>query len=344
MEKEFKKFFKNKTFLVCGGCGFMGSNFIHYVARNFNEAKIINLDLLTYAGNKDNLSGIKRTGYKFIRGDICDVALVKKLMRDADFVINFAAETHVDRSVHSAADDFIRTNILGVHSLIKALQSSVGVSKMVHISTDEVWGDLPLKSKAKFNEDSAIRPNSPYAASKAAGDALIRAYVKTHGLPVIVSHSVNNFGPRQFPEKLIPFFVLRAMRDKPLPLYGDGKNVRDWIYVDDHTTAILTILYRAQAGDIYAISRDEECSNIEIADKILKILQKPKTLITFVKDRPGHDRRYSVDSSRLKRLGWKPRYSLDSQIVETIKWYEENKLWVNNIIKKSSGINTHLSV
>lgn len=344
MEKEFKKTFKNKTFLVCGGCGFMGSNFIHYILNNFSSIRVINLDFLTYAGNKDNLLSADKKRYKFVKGNICNTELVKKLMRNADFVINFAAETHVDRSVHSDADNFIRTNILGVHSLLKALQSSRNIKKMVHISTDEVWGDLSLSSKIKFREDSCIRPNSPYAASKAAGDALIRAYVKTYKLPVIVSHSVNNFGPMQFPEKLIPFFILRAYKDQLLPLYGDGKNIRDWIYVDDHTTAILTLLCMANAGDVYAISRDEEYSNIKIAQKILKVLKKPKTLITFVKDRPGHDRKYSVDSSKLRRLGWKPKHSIEEMLEYTVKWYLENKSWAHKVLKKNSGINLHINI
>ena len=343
MEKEFKKFFKNKTFFVCGGCGFMGSNFIHYLFNNFNGIKVINLDLLTYAGNKDNLSGVGSARFKLVKGDICDTALVKKLIKAADFAVNFAAETHVDRSIHSETDKFIRTNILGVHSLLKALQSSPSVKKMIQISTDEVWGDLPLRSKIKFNEDSPTRPNSPYAASKAAGDALIRAYAKTYGLPVIVSHSVNNFGPRQFPEKLIPFFLLRATQDKSLPLYGDGKNIRDWLYVDDHTTAVLTLLCKAKAG-VYAISRGEEFSNIAIAKNILKILKKPETLITFVKDRPGHDRRYSVDSSKLRRLGWKPKHFLSKELSTTIEWYKKNRHWIQNILKKNSGINAHLGI
>ncbi len=322
----------------------MGSNFIHFVLANHKGAEVINLDLLTYAGNLKNLSGVPGNSYKFVKGDINDADLVKKMMRRADFVVNFAAETHVDRSIHGKAADFVRTNIDGVHSLLEALRQSPNVKKMVHISTDEVWGDLSLDSKEKFREDTAFQPNSPYAASKAAGDLLVRAYVRTYGVPAIVSHSVNNFGPRQFPEKLIPFFSLRAMNNEKLPLYGDGKNVRDWIYVDDHTAAILTLLEKAQAGDIYAISRGEEYSNIEIAGKILKILKKPKSLITFIKDRPGHDRRYSVDSSKLRKLGWKPRYSFDEQLKKTVGWYRKNKQWLSGVLKKSSNINVHIKI
>lgn len=339
-----KDFLKNKTILVCGGCGFMGSNFIRYIINNFSKTKIINLDLLTYAGNKDNLTGIDFKNYRFIKGDISNLSTVVKLMKSVDFVVNFAAETHVDRSIQGEATSFIKTNILGVQALLEALRQSPNILKMVHISTDEVWGDLSLNSKIKFNEESPFKPNSPYASSKASGDLLIRSYVRTYGVPVIISHSVNNFGPRQFPEKLIPFFTLRAMQDKPLPLYGDGKNVRDWLYVDDHTTAILTLLQRVKGGDVYAISRDEECSNLGIAGKILKILGKSKKLITFVKDRPGHDRRYSVDSSKLRRLGWKPKYSIEKQLQRTINWYKGNPRWIRNVLKKGGKINSHIKI
>ena len=338
------KFLTGKTILVCGGCGFMGSNFIRYLLDNFQKTKIINLDLLTYAGNKENLKGIPLKNYRFVRGDINDTALVAKLMKSADLAVNFAAETHVDRSIHGRAPDFVRTNILGLHSLLEALRQSPNILKMVQISTDEVWGDLSLNSKIKFNEDSPFRPNSPYAASKAAGDLLARSYVRTYGLPIIVSHSVNNFGPRQFPEKLIPFFTLQAMRNKPLPLYGDGKNIRDWLYVDDHTLAILTLLQKAEGGEVYAISRGEEYSNLEIADKILKILDKPRNLIIFVKDRPAHDRRYSVNSLKLRRLGWKPRHSLEEQFRNTINWYKENSGWIFNVLKRNSKINRHIKL
>lgn len=322
----------------------MGSNFINFLLTNHKGVKVVILDLLTYAGNLENLSGLPNGRYQFVKGDINDIDLVKKLMWQADFVVNFAAETHVDRSIHGKAADFVRTNIDGVHSLLEALRQSPNVKKMVQISTDEVWGDLSLDSKEKFREETAFRPNSPYAASKAAGDLLVRAYVRTYGVPAIVSHSVNNFGPRQFPEKLIPFFSLRAMDNKKLPLYGDGKNVRDWIYVDDHTAAILTLLEKARAGDVYAISRDEEYSNIEIAGKILKILKKSENLLTFVKDRPGHDRRYSVDSSKLRKLRWKPKYSFDEQLKKTIGWYKKNKQWLLDVLKKRNSINTHIKI
>ena len=335
------KFLENKTILVFGGCGFMGSNFIRRVLECAETAHIINLDALTYAGNRNNLADIKER-YFFVKGDICDASEVRKLMNKADYVVNFAAETHVDRSIHGKAADFVRTNIEGVHSLLEALRESPGVKKMIHVSTDEVWGDLALDSQEKFTEDSPFKPNSPYAASKAAGDLLVRAYAKTYGLPVVVSHSVNNFGPRQFPEKLIPFFTLLAMEDKPLTLYGDGKNVRDWLYVDDHTAALLTLLEKAPAGSVYAISGDEEYSNIQIAKKILGILGKPETLIAFVKDRPAHDRRYSVNSARLRQLGWKPEHSIGTQLKKTVEWYGNNPAWLADIAQKRRAINTHL--
>src|SRR3989344_2687957 len=307
-----KKFLDNKIILICCGCGFMGSNFIHYVLDNFPNTKIINLDLLTYAGSRENLKGIPLARYRFVKGDIGNKKLVNPLMRGSDFVVNFAAETHVDRSIHGETSDFVHTNIDGVHSLLEALRNSPNVKKMIQISTDEVWGDLSLSSKLKFNEDSPFKPNSPYSASKAAGDLLVRSYVKTYGVPAIVSHSVNNFGPRQFPEKLIPFFTLLAMQNKSLPLYGDGKNVRDWLYVDDHTVAILTML------------------------------DKPKNLITFIKDRPGHDRRYSVDSSKLRRFGWRPKYSIREQLKKTINWYKQNPNWIRKVLKKSRDVNKHI--
>lgn len=322
----------------------MGSNFIHRFLSVVKNASVINLDALTYAGNQDNLLGVPQARYSFVKGDICDTALVEKLMSSVDFVVNFAAETHVDRSIHGGADAFIQSNIIGVHSLMKALQKSPRVKKMVHVSTDEVWGDLPLASKKKFNEDSPLKPNSPYAASKAAAELLIRAYVHTYGVPVVISRSVNNFGPRQFPEKLIPFFTVRALHDESLPLYGDGRNMRDWLYVDDHTDALLLLLQKSKSGDTFGISEGKEYSNKIIAQKILSALRKPQTLITFVKDRPAHDRKYAVDSSRLRRLGWKPKYSLENKLPDVLQWYKENNDWVENILKRKKEINSHLKL
>ena len=332
-----------KSVLVTGGAGFMGSNFIHFLFTAFPDISVVNLDALTYAGNEANLAGLEGKNYRFVHGDVTDGVLVQKLMEEADVVVNFAAETHVDRSIHGQAGNFVHTNIGGVYTLLEALRASPNVKKMVHISTDEVWGDLPLESKEQFNEESPFKPNSPYAASKASGDLLIRAYVKTYGVPVIVTHSVNNFGPRQFPEKLIPFFALQAMYNKPLPLYGDGKNVRDWIYVDDHSSAILTLLEKGSVGEVYAISCDEERSNLEMAQKILHILGKPQELMTFVKDRPAHDRRYSVNSKKLRALGWAPSAPFESALKETVQWYALNKPWLDAVIRKNEDINAHLA-
>lgn len=320
----------------------MGSNFIHFLFRHIRDIKIINLDLLTYAGYIPNLADVPRDRYKFVRGNIVDTELVKRLMKKADFVVNFAAETHVDRSIHGWAKDFFSTNVLGVASLLEALRRSPHIEKMIQISTDEVWGDLPIKSKIKFNADSTLKPNSPYAASKAAGDLVVRSYTKTYNVPVIISRSVNNFGPRQFPEKLIPFFTMRAMDNKPLPLYGNGSNVRDWIYVDDHSAAVLKLMEKGKIGEVYPISRGEEHSNIEITEMILGTLNKPKNLVTFVADRPGHDRRYSVDSSKTRRLGWAPKHSLKKEIKNTVLWYRDNPEWIMGVTAKNKKPNRHI--
>lgn len=322
----------------------MGSNFIHYLSRVEPGVSITNLDALTYAGNPENLTGIEGKNYRFVRGDIADGKLMRSLFSEADTVVNFAAETHVDRSIHGAVGDFVHTNIEGVHTLLEALRESPNVRKMVHISTDEVWGSLELDSKEQFNEESPFRPNSPYAASKAAGDLLTRAYIKTYNLPVIVSHSVNNFGPRQFPEKIIPYFTLQALQGKPLPLYGDGKYVRDWLHVDDHSAAISTLLKKGVVGEVYAISAAQERANIDIARAIISALGKSEEQITFVKDRPAHDRRYSVNSAKLKALGWKPESSFDKKLQETIRWYADNDSWVGNVLKRHKQLNAHIKL
>lgn len=320
----------------------MGSNFIHTALKFVPRLRVINLDKLTYAGNSYNLFGIDRRRYHFVKGDICNTALLRRLMKKADFVVNFAAETHVDRSIHGEADQFVKTNIVGVHSLLEALRLSPRVERMVQISTDEVWGDLPLGSRKKFTEKSPFAPSSPYAASKAAGDLLVRAYVHTYGAPVIVTHSVNNFGPRQYPEKLIPFFTLRALQGLPLPLYGDGKNVRDWIYVDDHTNAILTILARGISGSVYGISSAEEHSNRDIAERILRAVPESGSHLVYVTDRPGHDRRYAIDAGRLRMLGWKPEYSFVPALAHTIMWYQKNPQWITHTLSRTSKLNAHI--
>lgn len=337
-----KHTFADKTFLVCGGCGFMGSNFIRLALLQNPKLKIINLDFLTYAGNPRNLDGISRSRYRFVKGDICDTKLMTKLMRRSDMIVNFAAETHVDRSIHGGADAFIRTNIIGVHSLLTALRVSPHITKMIHISTDEVFGDFPLNSKKKFTEESPFKPNSPYAASKAAGDLLARSYVNTFRLPVIISHSVNNFGPRQYPEKLVPFFTLRALTSQSLPLYGDGRNIRDWIYVDDHSRAILTLLAQGAPGEVYGISAAQEHSNKKIAEVILRVLKKSHGLIAFVADRPGHDRRYAIEAKKIRSLGWRPTHSFSKALEGTIRWYQHNPSWIADVHARTKSFNPHI--
>lgn len=313
-----------KRMLVTGGCGFMGSNFIRRILDEYPEIQVTNLDLLTYAGNEENLDGVDADRYIFVRGDIADASLTKKLAASADCLINFAAETHVDRSIHEDAAAFVRTNVVGVQSLLEATRANPSVQRFVHISTDEVYGDLPIESEDRFMENSPFRPNSPYAASKAAGDLLIRAYVKTYGVPALVTHSVNNYGPRQYPEKLIPYFTARAVAGQALPLYGNGKNMRDWIYVDDHSDAVITALTKGEAGEVYNISQQKEYANVDIAKKILDTLGKSYDLLAFVEDRPAHDRKYAVDSSKMRKLGWKPQHSLTEKLPETVRWLAEH--------------------
>jgi len=259
-------------------------------------------------------------------------------------VVNFAAESHVDRSIHGHADEFVDSNIYGVFNLLE-MSKKFGIKKFVQISTDEVYGSLPLKSGIKFTEKTQYSPRSPYSASKAAGDLLCHSYFATYGLPVVVTHSSNNYGSHQYPEKLIPFFALCALKDKPLPLYGDGKNVRDWVHVLDNVEAIAKALFKGKAGEVYNIGGDNEVANIDIAKKILKILRKPKTMIKYVADRPGHDRRYALDSSKIKKeLGWKPKYDLDKILAETVKWYQNNPVWVKGALKRLKKVNPHIKI
>lgn len=315
--------------LVTGGAGFIGSNFIHYIINKYND-EVVNLDKLTYAGNKENLKNIEdRTNYTFIRGDIADKTLVDRLVsNNVDVIINFAAESHVDRSINDPSI-FIKTNIQGTQVLLEAAKK-YEVKKFIQISTDEVYGSLG--PDGFFTEESPLAPNSPYSASKASADLLVRAYHKTYGLPVNITRCSNNFGPFQYPEKLIPLFVTNALDDKSLPLYGDGQNIRDWLHVKDHCRAIDLVLRKGKAGEIYNIGGNNEYTNLEITREILKILNKPENLIEFVEDRPGHDRRYAIDSSKIqKELGWKAEYSFIEGLKETIEWYKENTEWWKKI-------------
>ncbi|MCJ7645666.1 dTDP-glucose 4,6-dehydratase [bacterium] len=310
--------------LVTGGAGFIGSNFIRYIIKKYPDYKIINLDKLTYAGNLDNLKDIKNnSNYTFIKGDICDRKIVDELAGDVEAIVNFAAESHVDRSIIDASD-FIRTNIDGTYNLLEATKR-YNISHLIHCSTDEVYGSI---EEGSFKETSPLSPSSPYAASKASADMLVHSYRITFNLPVIIARSSNNFGPYQYPEKIIPLFITNALEDKPLPLYGDGMNVRDWLYVIDNCEGIDLILHRGREGEIYNIGGGNELRNIDLTRMVLKILGKPESLIQPVKDRPGHDRRYSLDSSKIEReLGWTPNFNFERALEETVKWYVDNHWW-----------------
>lgn len=312
--------------LVTGGAGFIGSNFIRYWLKKYPKDKIINLDKLTYAGNLENLKDVVSSNYKFVKGDIADKKLVDTLTQSADVIVNFAAETHVDRSIGNP-EVFLKTNVLGTKALLDAALKNK-VKRFHQISTDEVFGALKLDSKNKFTESSPYNPRSPYAASKASADHLVHAYHHTYGLPITISNCSNNFGPYQFPEKLLPLFITNALEDVSLPLYGDGKYVRDWIFVEDHNLGVETILQNGKVGEVYLIGSDNEMSNINLAKKVLKMMGKEESLITHVKDRPGHDRRYALDAGKIKKeLGFKPRHSFEEGLKITVTWYKNNKWW-----------------
>lgn len=319
--------------LVTGGAGFIGSNFIRHILSKNSDYEVVNLDKLTYAGNLDNLKDVeKKSNYSFIRGDICDAQVVEKAINGCDYVVNFAAETHVDRSILNASN-FIDTNVHGTHVLLEAAKN-VGIKKFIQVSTDEVYGSI---EKGSFTEESSLRPNSPYAASKAGGDFLVRSYFVTYGLPTIITRSSNNFGPYQYPEKFLALMITNLLENKKVPVYGEGRNVRDWLYVKDNCDAIEFILKKGKEGEVYNIGGEFEISNVELAKLVLKKLGLDFKLIEFVKDRPGHDLRYSLDSSKLKSLGWKRRYDFDKALDETIEWYKENVPWWQKIKKMDKG-------
>lgn len=315
--------------LVTGGAGFIGSNFIRYMLNRYDDYEIINLDVLTYCGNLENLSGIEdNSNYSFIKGDITDRELISEITVNMDYIINFAAESHVDRSIEDPGV-FIKSNILGTQVLLDAAKEN-NVKKYLQVSTDEVYGSLG--KAGYFTESTPLAPNSPYSASKASADLMVRAYNKTFDLPVNITRCSNNYGQYQFPEKLIPLMISNALENKPLPVYGDGMNVRDWLHVHDHCTAIDLVLHNGKFGEIYNIGGNNEKANIEIVKLILKNLGKDESLIRFVKDRPGHDRRYAIDSSKIKEeLGWKPEYTFETGITETIQWYLDNEEWWKRI-------------
>ena len=320
-----------KTLFITGGAGFIGSAFIHLILSETSDITITNFDLLTYAGNLDNLSGLDPSRHNFIKGDICDAAAVLAAIPDeADAVINFAAESHVDRSIASASE-FISTNVLGTQVLLDAARAK-SVKRFCQVSTDEVMGSLPEDSDELFTEETTLAPNSPYAASKAAAEHLIRAAHHTFGMDTVTTRCGNNYGPRQFPEKLIPLMIANALHDEPLPVYGDGKNVRDWIYVDDHCRAVWKVLEEGRSGETYNIGARNERRNLEVVESILDALDKPHSLIKYVTDRLGHDRRYAIDSTKMEsELGWLPQETWKSGLEKTVSWYLENQEWVSRI-------------
>ena len=318
--------------LVTGGAGFIGSNFVRYMVKKYPEYNIVNLDSLTYAGNLENLKDIEElSNYKFVKGDIADRQFINQLFKEEkfDYVLNFAAESHVDRSITNP-DIFIQTNIQGTQVLLDAAKNAE-VKKYLQVSTDEVYGTLG--ETGYFTEETPLASNSPYSSSKAGADLLVRAYHETFGLPVNITRCSNNYGPFHFPEKLIPLMIINALNDKQLPVYGDGLNVRDWLHVEDHCQAIDLVLHKGKNGEVYNVGGNNERTNIEIVKTILKALDKPESLIKYVTDRPGHDRRYAIDATKLREeLGWSPKYNFDTGIEQTIKWYLENQDWWENII------------
>jgi dTDP-glucose 4,6-dehydratase len=321
-----------KNILVTGGAGFIGSNFVRYMLKKHRSYRIINFDLLTYAGNLGNLVGIEPgPQYAFVKGDICDKESVDRSFREysIDAVVHFAAESHVDRSILGPAV-FVQTNVLGTSVLLEA-SKHCGVEKFVHVSTDEVYGSLG--ATGKFTETTPLHPNSPYSASKASSDLLGLAYYHTFQTPICITRCSNNYGPYQFPEKLIPLMIANALNDKPLPVYGDGLNVRDWLYVEDHCAALDAVLHKGKNGEVYNIGGNNEKKNLEIVRLILQELKKPESLIDFVKDRLGHDRRYAIDASKIKNeLGWIPSHTFEKGIQKTIRWYLANKEWWRQIL------------
>jgi len=328
--------------LVCGGAGFIGSNFILYMLAKYQDIALVNYDTLTYAGNLDNLSSIAQDPrYAFEKGDITDLDRLNEVIqkRQITHIINFAAETHVDRSIHGGAKEFVLTNTLGVQMILDATRFNK-LEKFINVSTDEVYGSLRLEEDRKFTETTPIWPNMPYAAAKAGGDLMCNAYFVTHKVPVIVTHCSNNYGPYQFPEKLIPFFVFKLLKGGKVPVYGDGLNVRDWIHAQDHSKALDILLQKGNIGEVYNIGVDNERSNIEVTKMILTIMGFGEERIEYVTDRPGHDRRYAIDATKIMSLGWKPYYTrekFEQGLRETIEWYKNNTAWVEHIWQKKKN-------
>ena len=319
--------------LVCGGAGFIGSAFIKNYHQNNRDSKITNLDNLTIGSNLQNLKEIKDSpNYKFIKDDIRNESIIDSLVKDSDVTINFAAESHVDRSIANPKP-FLETNIFGTYSILEAIRKHD--KQFIHVSTDEVYGDA--QGKSSFNEDSQINPSNPYAATKAAADNLVASYHRTYGINCITTRCTNNFGPNQFPEKLIPKTIIRLLKNLKVPLYGDGTQIRSWIYVNDHVQAIESLISKGKPGHVYNITAYEEITNKSIVEKILDILEKPHDIIEYVNDRPGHDKRYSIDCSKIEnQTGWKPRYNFDDALKQTVNWYLQNQSWWEPLIDENT--------
>lgn len=314
---------------VTGGAGFIGSNFIRHVLKARKNYTLVNYDKLTYAGNLANFRSIaENPNYRFAKGDICDAAAVEKEMRGCDAVVHFAAESHVDRSIYEPAP-VIQTNITGTFTLLEVARR-LDIPRFVHISTDEVYGDLPAGYFA--DENSSLRPSSPYSASKAGGDLLVLSYVRTYGFPAIITRSSNNYGPYQFPEKFVPLMITNALDDKPLPIYGDGKQQRDWLHVEDNCRGILTVLEKGKTGEIYNIGGRDLKENLAMVQRVLRLTGKPESLLSYVQDRPGHDRRYALNCKKIEtELGWKPAISLEDGLAQTMEWYKKNEEWLEEV-------------
>jgi dTDP-glucose 4,6-dehydratase len=324
--------------LITGGAGFIGANFVHHVARAHPDWQIVVLDKLTYAGRKENLAPVAdHPGFEFVQGDIADPKVVAQVMPGCAYVVNFAAETHVDRSLYDAGE-FIQTDVYGTFVLLEEARRTKELRRFIQISTDEVYGSVENGSS---KETDALMPRNPYSASKAGADRLAYSYFATYGVPVIVTRASNNYGPYQFPEKVIPLFVTHAIDDIPVPLYGDGLNVRDWLHVDDHCRAIDMLLEKGTAGETYNVGGGNEVPNIDLTKRVLGILGKPESLIRPVKDRPGHDRRYSVDCGKLRSLGWSPKVAFDAGLRETVGWYREHESWWRPIKENSPAFREH---
>ncbi len=334
--------------LVCGGAGFIGSNFIRYILNRYPERTAANYDKLTYAGNLDNLRDLEGDPrYSFTRGDIADKESVDRAVEEQkpDAIVNFAAETHVDRSIHGSLGDFVLSNVMGPQVLCEAVKNHK-IPLFIQISTDEIYGSLELDDKRKFTEDTAFTPNMPYAACKAGGDLICRSYYQTSKTPVIVTHCSNNYGPYQFPEKFIPQAIFKLLAGEPVPIYGDGLYVRDWIHVSDHCRAIDLLLEKGAPGEVYNIGADNERSNLGVSETLCKLIGVEPKFVT-VADRPGHDRRYAIDATKISRLGWAPEYpreKFEQGLGETVEWYKKNNAWVAELRARKSEMNPHIQI